>query len=124
MIDIVFIVVVFLLLTANVQVLSLPIDIPDTDSELQKAIPKKETVSVAVQSNPPHWIMSVSDSGTYHYEDWSDFKDSLITQLEEKDISLLITPESDASAEKLLQLLALLNQQAFSDVQILMEPEN
>ena len=123
LIDIVFIVVVFLLLTANAQVLSLPIDIPDTDSKLSKAVPNKHALTVAVKATPPYWVLDVENRGTYQYEDWFDFKESLLARLSQNESSLFITPESHASAEKLLQLLALLNEQAFSDVQILMEPE-
>jgi len=124
LIDIVFIVIVFLLLTANVQVLSLPVDIPDTDSQLAKAIPDKLALTVAVKADSPHWVIDVKAGSTYQYEDWLDFKDSLITRLNKTESSLLITPESQASAENLLQLLALLNEHSFSDVQILMQPEN
>lgn len=122
LIDIVFIVIVFLLLTANVQVLSLPVDIPDTDSQLSKVIPIQRSITVAVNSAQPHWVIDVAETGTYHYEDWQDFRDSLISQIKKPNTHLLIAPESKASAEKLLQLLALLNERTFSDVQILMEP--
>ena len=124
LIDIVFIVVVFLLLTANIPILSLPVDIPDTDSQLANPTVNKHTLNVAVKASSPHWLLDVQGSGTYEYEDWKDFKGSLITQLNKTESSLLISAESQASAEKLLQLLALLNELAFSDVQILMEPRS
>jgi len=121
LIDIVFIVIVFLLLTANVQMLSLPVDIPDTDSQLAIAQPEKQSLTVAVRSTPPHWEINVNEFGTNQYEDWLEFKDSLILQLNKPSSTLLITPDAEASAENLLQLLALLNENAFSNIQIMME---
>jgi len=121
LLDIVFIVIVFLLLTANVQMLSLPVDIPDTDSLLSIAQPEKQSLTVAVRSTPPHWELNVNEFGTNQYEDWLAFKNSLIQQLNKPNTTLVITPDAEASAENLLQLLALLNENAFSNVQILME---
>lgn len=123
LIDIVFIVVVFLLLTANAQVLSLPVDIPDTDSSLAKAISHKQTITVGIHATSPHWVMRVQDSANVHFDTWQGFKNALIPQLNESASRVLIAPDADASAEKLLQVLALLNERTFSDVHILMEPE-
>mgnify|MGYP002152057817 CR=1 FL=1 len=121
LIDIVFIVIVFLLLTANVQILSLPVDIPDTDSQLSIAQPEEQSLTVAIRSTPPYWELSINEFGNNQYQDWLEFKDSLIQQLNKPNATLLITPDAEASAESLLQLLALLNENAFSNVRILME---
>ena len=121
LIDIVFIVIVFLLLTANVQVLSLPVDIPDTDSKLPSAMSEKQSLTVAVKSTRPYWELKVNEFGTNQFEDWLEFKGSLMQQLNKPSATLLITPDAEASAENLLQLLALLNENAFSNIQIMME---
>lgn len=124
LIDIVFIVVVFLLLTANVQVMSLPVDIPSSDSQLPTATAEENMFTVAIKAMPPHWVINVEGSGTSHYEDWLDFKGALIDQLRQQPTKLLIAPEPNASAEHLLKLLALLNEEAFGNAHILMENES
>lgn len=120
--DIVFIVIVFLLLTANVQVLSLPVDIPETDSPLSKASPIQRPLTVTIHAASPHWVINTDETGPQPYKEWHAFRDALIGQLDTPNTHVLIAPDAQASAEKLLQLLALLNERAFSDVQILMEP--
>jgi len=124
LIDIVFIVVVFLLLTANAQLLSLPVELPDTDSPLQDMTLRAEPITVAIKATSPHWIIDVQDRGTDQFEDWEDFKDSLLRLSRESDRHFQVTPEADASSEKLLQVLALFNAHKITDVQILMEPKS
>ncbi|MFT6123500.1 MAG: biopolymer transport protein ExbD [Oleiphilaceae bacterium] len=133
LIDIVFIVVVFLLLTANSSLLSLPIDIPNTDSQIENMVEKKQSITISLKANAPRWQLTIARKGSddlgdnkllnEQYNDWPSFKSALVLQLEQSPKSLLIATEPDTNAELLLQLLALINERGLSDAQILMEPE-
>ncbi|MFT7374220.1 MAG: biopolymer transport protein ExbD [Oleiphilaceae bacterium] len=133
LIDIVFIVVVFLLLTANSPLLSLPIDIANTDSQIENMVEKKQSITISLKANAPKWQLSIARKGSddsgdkksinEQYNDWSSFKSALLLQLEQSPKSLLIATEPETNAELLLQLLALINEHGLSDAQILMEPE-
>jgi biopolymer transport protein ExbD len=133
LIDIVFIVVVFLLLTANSPLLSLPVDIPNTDSQIENMVQTKQSLTVSLKANTPKWQLTVAgkvvddldDNKALNetYNDWPSFKSALLLQLEQSPKSLLIATEPETNAELLLQLLALINERGLSDAQILMEPE-
>ncbi|MFT6906417.1 MAG: biopolymer transport protein ExbD [Oleiphilaceae bacterium] len=133
LIDIVFIVVVFLLLTANSPLLSLPVDIPNTDSQIENVVKTKQNIIISLKANAPKWQLTVAGKGSddlgekkslkEQYNDWPSFKSALLFHLEQSSKSLLIATESDTNAELLIQLLALINERGLSDAQILMEPE-
>jgi biopolymer transport protein ExbD len=133
LIDIVFIVVVFLLLTANSSLLSLPVDIPNTDSQIEKMVQTKQSRTISLKADTPKWQLIVTGKGSddlsdkkllnQQYNDWFSFKSALLLQLEQSPKSLLIATEPETNAELLLQLLALINERGLSDAQILMEPE-
>ena len=133
LIDIVFIVVVFLLLTANTPLLSLPVDIPSTDSQIEKALTTKQSILISLKADAPQWRLTIGhDSGDAsneeprveeQYHDWPAFKSALLKHIEQSPKGLLIATDRETNAELLLQLLALLNERGLSDAQILMEPE-
>lgn len=133
LIDIVFIVVVFLLLTANTPLLSLPVDIPSTDSQINQAVKTKQSITISLKADAPQWHLVIepesSDASNKEigsaaqYYDWLAFKTALLTHTEQSPKSLLIATDRETDAELLLQLLALLNEHGLSDAQILMEPE-
>lgn len=133
LIDIVFIVVVFLLLTANSPLLSLPIDIPNTDSKIESMVKTNQSLTISLKANTPKWQLTVTEKGSNdlgdkkllneQYNDWPSFKSELLLQLEQSPKPLLIATEPETNAELLLQLLALINERGLSDAQILMEPE-
>ncbi|ARN73760.1 ExbD/TolR family protein [Oceanicoccus sagamiensis] len=116
LIDIVFIVIVFLLITANTPLLSLPIDVPDTDTEaaLDNSITAELTVTITDQK--PYWHIDQQQ-----YNSWAEFKRALLEKTADNNKSLTIATDKDAPSEPLLKLLSFLNKQAFSNAQIIME---
>ena len=113
LIDIIFIVVVFLLLTANHRLLSLPVDIPDTTSELEEG---PQRLLITLYQDSPHWGI-----GEQRYNHWQEFQSRLLPQLDDKNRPVTDAPDSRASVESLVKLLALLNERQMTDTQILME---
>ncbi|MGL4712682.1 MAG: biopolymer transporter ExbD, partial [Shewanella sp.] len=53
LIDIIFIVLVFLLLTANSQLLSLPVDVPQSPSSAITTIDTKQTIAINIMATAP-----------------------------------------------------------------------
>jgi len=133
LIDIVFIVVVFLLLTANTPLLSLPVDIPSTDNQIEKAVSTKQSIVISLKAESPHWHITIPSEGRSEpennlglggrYDDWPSFKSALLLHVEQSPKTLLVATDRETNAALLLQLLALLNERGLSDAQILMEPE-
>ncbi len=116
LIDIVFIVIVFLLITANTPLLSLPIDVPDTDSEAALENSASAELTVTITEQKPYWHIDQQE-----YQSWAEFKQALLAHSRDKNKLLTIATDKDAPSEPLLKLLSFLNQQAFSHAQIIME---
>lgn len=115
LIDITFIVVVFLLLTANTPLLTLPINVPDADQETTLSEGSQQTLVVTISEQQPYWHI---DKKEYH--EWLNFKSALLLKIETNEEPLTIAADKAAPTEPLLQLLSLLNQQRFTDVKIIM----
>lgn len=120
LIDIIFIVVVFLLLTANTQLLSLPVDIPSDDSNAKSATVSAQTTVITLQASKPFWAINKQQ-----FENWQDFKPALLSQISANPKQQInIAAAHDADVEPLIKLLALLNEQKVSNTQILMKDRN
>ena len=117
LIDIIFIVVVFLLLTANSRLLSLPVDIPSSDDAVASTSSDQKTLTLSIFNRAPVWAIEQQ-----RFNDWDEFKAALLQKLQgNKQQALAIAAEHDADVEPLLKLLALLNQQQITNTHILME---
>jgi len=116
LIDIIFIVVVFLLLTANHRLLSLPVNIPDTDQAANELAAGPQPLLITLYKDSPHWGI-----GEQRYNHWQEFQSRLLPQLDDKNRPVTVAPDSRASVESLVKLLALLNERQMTDTQILME---
>ena len=120
LIDIIFIVVVFLLLTANSRLLVLPVDIPQADSAWTEQASDKPSLTITLQQQPPHWAIDNKP-----YQQWSDFKLALqqeVNDHKDQQPGIHIAPDKDAPVELLVKLMALLNENQMRDVQILIDP--
>lgn len=124
LIDIVFIVVVFLLLTANTSLLTLPVELPKTNSDIKDLSIEQKQLLISIKPNSPHWSLRiVSGKDEQHYEHWKDFEYDLIAHTSQENIGLLVATDNTANAALLLQLLAFLNANELSNTQILMDPQ-
>jgi biopolymer transport protein ExbD len=116
LIDIVFIVIVFLLVTANTPLLTLPINVPSADEESQLGVAKSESLTITINAVKPYWHI-----GSHAFDNWNAFKKSLLASTAESDTGLTIAVDKAAPTEPLLKLLSLLNQQKISAAKIIMK---
>ncbi|AQS39981.1 outer membrane transport energization protein ExbD [Shewanella psychrophila] len=118
LIDIIFIVLVFLLLTANTQLFSLPIEVPtESTSELQ-ALSQDKHLTINVMSSQPFWALNGEE-----YQDFAQFEQAFISSFTaEPDTKVIIAADKEAQVQPLMTLLALMQRQQISNTQILMEP--
>lgn len=118
LIDIIFIVVVFLLLTANTQLLSVTVDIPESDTAEQLALNTDQTITLSLKATAPFWAINKTT-----YDNWSEFKEALLPVLVSgpSDRQFNIAADKKAAVEPLINLLSLLNEQGVTNTQILVE---
>lgn len=120
LIDIIFIVVVFLLLTANSQLLSMTVDIPRTDSAAAVATKPDQVVTISLHAQAPMW--SLNDKT---YGDWDTFKPVLMTLVaaSSRERQFNIASDQHAAVQPLMQLLSLLTAEGITNTHILMEAQ-
>tara|TARA_B110000902_G_scaffold264083_2_gene344630 strand:+ start:845 stop:1264 length:420 start_codon:yes stop_codon:yes gene_type:complete len=116
LIDIVFIVIVFLLVTANTPLLTLPVNVPAADQESILVPVSSDNLTITINANKPYWHI-----GTDTFDSWNEFKKSLLAITSTSETALTIAVDKVAPTEPLLKLLSLLNQQNISDAKIIME---
>ncbi|GIU49441.1 biopolymer transporter ExbD [Shewanella sp. KT0246] len=118
LIDIIFIVLVFLLLTANTQLLTLPVDVPtEADSELV-GLSQEQHISINILTEAPHWALD-----SQQFEDFDQFEAAFIQAFTETpDINVVVAADKNAPVQPLMTVLALLQRQQITNTQILMEP--
>lgn len=116
LLDVIFIVLVFFLLTAQQPLLELPLDLPKSDAALSE-----------VASAPAErMVIMLDEQGTWRFAgqpqaNFNSLRDALEQQQPEAvDLAL----HQQAPLEKFLQLLAVLQTLGIDDTQILMETES
>lgn len=118
LIDIIFILLVFLMLTANTQLFALPVDVPDDGQNQAKTLDNTHNISLNILPSAPHWAI---DGKTY--ADFAQFKRDFIDQYKKNNkAQVIIAADKQAQVQPLMQLLAMLREQKISQTQILMEP--
>lgn len=123
LIDIIFIVLVFLLLTANVPLLSLPLDVPQADNTALTQQATVKPIAVNILPNEPYFAID-----SQPYPDWEHFSAQLTLIIDQqsstgKSPQLIIAADKAAPVQPLMKLLALLQTQKITQTQILMAPE-
>ncbi|ART81911.1 biopolymer transporter ExbD [Oceanisphaera profunda] len=119
LLDIIFIVLVFLLLTANIPLQSLEVDLPKTDSEALSAISDTKSITINMLAGTPAWAIQGQE-----YEDWQQFKPALTAQVAAlKETDLILASDKDVTVDSMLKLLAFLQEHEITATQILMEDE-
>ena len=115
LIDIIFIVLVFLLLTANTPLLSLAVDVPQSDSASISTIESSKTVSINIMPSAPFFALN-----TKKYVNLADFKLAFMV-IYQPDMTVVIAADKHAPVEPLMQVLALLQQEQIHQTQVVME---
>lgn len=119
LLDIIFIVLVFLLLTANIPLQSLEVDLPKTDSKSLSSIQDTKSMTINMLAGTPAWALQGEQ-----YDDWQQFKAVLENQLEAlKETDLILASDKDVTVDSMLKLLAFLQEHHINATQILMEDD-
>lgn len=116
MIDILFIVLVFFILTANPIEHALKVDLPSKGAEQAKALTVEESIQITLFTDKK-WALNDQE-----FADWSATKKAFKVALVKAPKSeIIIATARDASVEQLLELMAFLQQENLQAAQILMD---
>lgn len=115
LLDIIFIVMVFLMLTAAVKLDSLEVDLPTTDSQAVSEVDTK-SVTINILADSPHWAID-----SKQYIDWENFTLALIEQHKSDKKPIVIGAEKTADVQHLVKLLAFLQDNGIQATQLLTE---
>lgn len=118
LIDIIFIVLVFLLLTANSQLLSLPIAVPQAQMGELTSLNTQDTLTITVQPTAPHW--SVDGEA---FTDVEHLKAAFIAKHQASpEAAIILAADKTAPVQALMTVLSLLQSLHIDNTQIIMEP--
>lgn len=118
LIDIIFIVLVFLLLTANTQLLTLPVDVPSQAGSSLNGLSQQQHIAINILTTTPYWAID-GQTFTQFYA----FETAFIHTMSSKPESIVvIAADKNAPIQPLMTVLALLQRQQISQTQIVMEP--
>ncbi|MCG9595964.1 biopolymer transporter ExbD [Vibrio sp. Isolate25] len=115
LLDIIFIVMVFLMLTAAVKLDSLEVDLPTTDSQAVAEVDTK-SITVNLLANEPYWAINGKE-----YIDWENFKLALLEEHKSNHHPIVIGAEKTADVQYLVKLLAFLQENGIQATQLLTE---
>ncbi|WP_226703945.1 ExbD/TolR family protein [Microbulbifer elongatus] len=117
LLDIIFIVLVFLLLTANMRLASLPMDLPA--SEHIAAIMPSEPITISLSNRGPH-LWGIGDRG---FSNQAEFEQALLVALlAEPERAVALASDRNVPVQRMLDLFALLQKQGVAVAEIAMQP--
>lgn len=117
LLDIIFIVMVFLMLTANVAVHTLNVDIPQTQDGAVLSKPDTAVLTIGIADSQTPW----SIDGTPN-DDWTSFTRAITEHRKHHpDQEIVIAADKNANVEAMLKVLAFLQKHNIPATQILME---
>lgn len=113
LLDIIFIVMVFLMLTTAVKLDSLEVDLPTTNSD---AVSEVDTTSLTINilEREPHWAIDSKE-----YIDWENFTIALLEEYRTNKHPIVIGAEKTADIQYLVKLLAFLQENGIQATQLL-----
>ncbi|HCG7477983.1 TPA: biopolymer transporter ExbD [Vibrio parahaemolyticus] len=115
LLDIIFIVMVFLMLTAAVKLDSLDVALPSTDSQAVAEV-DKQSITVNILKDEPYWAINGQT-----YIDWENFTLALLEESKSTDKPIVIGAEKKANIQSLVQLLGFLQENGIQATQLLTE---
>ncbi|MCG9543483.1 biopolymer transporter ExbD [Vibrio sp. Isolate33] len=114
LLDIIFIVMVFLLLTASVKLESLEVELPSSDVKNVSEV-HKDSISVNILDHEPYWAINGQE-----YIDWENFKIALLEETDSTDKKpIIIGADKAANVENLVKLLSFLQENGIPATQLL-----
>ncbi len=119
LLDVVFIVMVFLLFTANVQTLSLPVELPRATQQEAALTTAAKTLTVSLLESGKPWAI-----GEQKFINWETFSNSLLEKVKgAPNTTVLIAGDKNAPLGNLVKLMMFLSQHKIEAAQVLMEQE-
>lgn len=115
LLDIIFIVMVFLLLTASVRLESLDVALPTSDAPVVNEI-NQQSITINLLAYQPYWAI---DGKTY--PDWHDFSVALLEMVHNSQRPIVIAADQGAEVQQLVKLLGFLQQHGIQATQLLTE---
>ena len=116
LLDIIFIVMVFLLLTASVKLESLEVELPSSDIKNVSEV-HKDSISVNILDREPYWAINGRE-----YIDWENFEIALLEETGSADKKpIIIGADKAANVENLVKLLSFLQENGIPATQLLTE---
>lgn len=116
LLDIIFIVMVFLLLTATVKLQSLEVSLPSAETESVSDIDSK-SLTVNILEKAPYWGLDGKS-----YSSWEGFTQALLTKVKLKpEFQVVIASDKSAEIQHMVKLLAFLQDNNIKATQILMD---
>ncbi len=115
LLDIIFIVMVFLMLTTAVKLESLDVDLPSSDSQAVSDI-DKQSITVNILKEEPYWAINGKA-----YIDWNNFTLALLEESKATNRPIVIGAEKTANIQSLVQLLGFLQENGIQATQLITE---
>ena len=115
LLDIIFIVMVFLMLTAAVKLESIDVSLPSSDSQAASPV-DTQSITINILQDEPHWALNGQ-----RYIDWQNFTLALIEETKNSDKPVIIGAEKTADIQYLVTLLSFLQTQGIQATQLLTE---
>jgi len=119
LLDIIFIVMVFLLLTANITIKTLTLDIPSTENVEVLESPTSQVIALSLLVDAPNWAIEETT-----YSDWDSFSSALLA-LHKKfpQREVVIASDKQVAVESMLRLLAFMQQNQINATNIMMDEQ-
>lgn len=125
LLDIIFIVMVFLLLTANISVKTLTLDVPSTEHSEVLETKNEQVIAISLlaegnfSAEGSTWAIEEN-----HYPNFNAFSDALLSLHHQfPDRPVVIASDKQVAVERMLQLLAFMQQNNINATNIIMEEQ-
>ena len=119
LLDVIFIVLVFLMLSANVAPLALPVDLPSMGAEQAEMLEDPQTLTVNLFRGQPAWGLDGQE-----FNSWAELSAAMLAERSDRpDVRVVVAGDRDVPMERLVQVLSFLQGQQWLAASILMENE-
>lgn len=119
LLDVMFMLIVFLILTANAVPFAVDVELPSDDLAVSKAVDKDKTITLTLLPEAQGWKLD----GTAYAEE-SDMQKALLTAYEkDKTQRIIIAGEKSVSMQKLLNAITFLRKHSIQTADILVKPQ-
>ncbi len=120
LLDVIFIVLVFLMLSSNTAPLALPVDLPTEGAELAKTVDVPKILTVSLVHEPAEWGVDGETMAS-----WDEVAAALTSaRARDPELQLVIAGDRHVPMERLVQLLSFLQAQQWTAASIMMEQDN